>query len=71
MTKYIVYAEDENSPGKLIQVKKMKREYEALNFVGDIRNLQKYGCMSMIMIDDDGKKHSWNNETSVWERVEE
>ena len=71
MTKYIVYAEDDNNPGKQIQIRKMKREYEAIDFVGDIRNLQRYGCMSIIQVTDDGEKYAWNNETSVWERMED
>lgn len=71
MTKYIIYAEDENNPGKQTQIKKMKREYEAINFVGDFRNLQRYGCMSVLRITDDGARYRWDNEASVWETAEE
>ena len=70
MTKYMIYAEDENDPGKQIQIKKTKREYEALDFIGDFKNLQRYGCMAAIKTSDDGGRFRWNAETSIWEPVE-
>lgn len=71
MTKYIVYAEDENNPGKRAKVCKIKREYEALDFIGDVKNLSKYGCMTLIMETDDDGRYVWDNEGSAWIRMEE
>lgn len=71
MTKYIVYAEDDNNPGKQTQVKKMKREYEAIDFIDDIRNLQRYGCMTVVKVTDEGERFMWNVELSAWDRVED
>ncbi len=70
MTKYIIYAEDDNHPGKQAQIRKTKREYEAIDFIGDVRNLQRYGCMSVVKTTDEGDKFTWNADTSVWEAAE-
>lgn len=65
MTKYIIYAEDDKRPGKQVQIRKAKREYEALDFVTDMKNLAKYGCMTLVM-DADGKEFVWDEETRSW-----
>lgn len=65
MTKYIIYAEDDKRPGKQVQIRKAKREYEALDFVTDMKNLAKYGCMTLVM-DSDGKEFVWDEETRSW-----
>ena len=64
MTKYLIYAEDEKKP-----VRKMKRDYEAIDFSEDVRNLQRYGCMSVVKVVADGGRYVWNSETSVWEKA--
>lgn len=71
MTKYIIYAEDDYNPGEQVQVKKTKRENEAIDFIGDFKNLQRYGCMSIVRTADDGTRARWNGETAVWEPLEE
>lgn len=43
MIKYEVYADGENRP-----IKKLKREYDAINFVNDVRNLARYGCLTLV-----------------------
>lgn len=69
MTKYIVYAEDDENPGKQAPIKKLKREYEAIEFVNDVRNLSRYGCMTLFKSLDNGEKLRWNTDTAVWELV--
>ena len=64
MTKYLIYAEDEKKP-----VRKMKHAYEAIDFAEDVRNLQRYGCMSVVKVVDDEGRYTWNSETSVWEKA--
>lgn len=68
MTKYIIYACDDSNRQKA--VKKMKRESEAINFVSDIRNLSEYGCMYLVKETDSDGRWEWNDETSVWERMD-
>ena len=68
MTKYIIYADDADQPGGQIVVKKVKHEADALGFADDVRNLSKYGCMTIIKADDDGR-FVWRPDTASWERV--
>ena len=71
MTKYIIYAEDDNRPGKLSVVRKIKNnEFEALNFINDMKNLCRYGCMTVVR-DTDGIQAVWNAQTNTWEHSEE
>ena len=49
MTRYEIYADGDNRP-----VKKAKRENDAIAFVTDIRNLSRYGCLTLIKELDDG-----------------
>ena len=70
MIRYYIYAEDDNHPGKQIMVKKTKHEYDAINFVNEVKNLSLYGCMTLVKQDDDGK-YTWSNEDSMWENLEE
>lgn len=72
MTKYIVYAEDEDRPvidgAAYKKLKKFNREYEALAFAGDVRNLARYGCMRLIKTTDEDGDYIWNADEDVWER---
>lgn len=54
MIKYEVYADGDNRP-----VKKLKREREAIAFIGDVRNLARFGCLTLVRESD--------NETSIWD----
>ena len=60
MTKYIVYAELQEKP-----IRKFKREYDAVDFVTDFRNLADYGCMTLIMESDSGK-YIWDRDLGDW-----
>ncbi len=60
MIKYEVYADGNNRP-----VKKLKREYEAINFINDVRNLAKYGCMTLVKESDDSA-YIWDSQNNVW-----
>ena len=72
MTKYIIYAEDDERPGKQNVVKKIKNnEYEALSFVSDMKNLSRYGCLTLVKKTDEDGEFTWNAQNSVWEKTEE
>ena len=62
MTKYIVSTED------CKQLKKIKRENDAISFVTDVKNLAQYGSMSLTKITDDGK-FIYVNDTGEWRKV--
>lgn len=75
MTKYIVYAVDDENPvvngnTSYKPIKKFKREYDAMIFVDDVRNLAKYGCMMMVKETDSDGSYTWNPETCLWEKME-
>ena len=63
MIKFLVFADGDKKP-----LKKFKHESEAFSFVKDIRNLQRYGCLSVERITDDDRC-TWNRESAVWESV--
>ena len=65
MTRYIIFTEYDKKP-----LKKIKHEYEAFNFVEDIRNLQRYGCMTIVKETDTDGVYVWNRENSAWESIE-
>lgn len=74
MTKYIVYVEDEDHPvmdgTAYKKLKKFNREYDAVNFVEDVRNLAKYGCMRIIKTTDEDGDYIWNPMGDTWDRME-
>ena len=70
MKKYIIYADSEESAKKRKPICKIKREYEAINFISDVRNLSKYGCMTLEMATDDDGTFRWNDESGSWEHLE-
>lgn len=62
MTKYEVYADGENRP-----IKKLKHEYEAINFINDVRNLARYGCLTLVKESGGDEPTSvWDNQTNTW-----
>ena len=72
MTKYIIYAEDDERPGKQNVVKKIKNnEYEAINFIGDMKNLSRYGCLTLVKKADDDGEFVWDAQNSVWLKMED
>lgn len=72
MTKYIIYAEDEERPGKQNVVKKIKsNEYEAMCFISDMKNLSKYGCLTLVKKTDEDGEYIWDSLGNSWIKSEE
>ena len=69
MIKYIVYARDDSN--RQYTVKKIKREYEALDFITDMKNLGRYGCMDLVKETDSDGRFLWDSEISSWVRTED
>ena len=75
MTKYIVYAIDEDHPvldgcNAYKPVKKFKRDYDAFSFTDDVKNLSKYGCMMIVKDTDNDGSYTWNADIRAWEKME-
>ena len=75
MTKYIVYAVDDENPvvngsTSYKPIKKFKREFDAVMFVENVKNLAKYGCMIMVKQTDSDGSYTWNPDTMQWERTD-
>ena len=66
MCRFLIYPENMGKP-----IRKTKHENDAMLFVSDFKNLQKYGCMSIIREDDDGHRLQWNAEDKAWAAMEE
>lgn len=66
MEKYLIYGEGTKKP-----IRKTKHENDAFMFVSDFKNLQQYGCMTIVREDDSGNAQVWNNELKAWESMEE
>ncbi len=72
MTKYIIYAEDDERPGKQNVVKKIKNnEYEALSFISDVKNLCRYGCLTVVKKTDEDGDFTWDQQMETWVKMEE
>ena len=70
MNKYMIFVEDEYEPGVQRQLKKVKREREAVDFISDPRNLKMFGCMQAVCESDKGRQ-VYNPDTGEWELTEE
>ena len=66
MVKYILYGEGNKKP-----IRKTKHENDAFLFASDFKNLQQYGCMTIVREDEDGNRQTWNDELKAWENMEE
>lgn len=66
MTKYLIYGEGNKKP-----IRKTKHENDAFLFISDFKNLQQFGCMTLIRENDDGSKQTWNTDLSAWENMHE
>lgn len=66
MTKYFIYGEGNKKP-----IRKTKHENDAFLFISDFKNLQQFGCMTLIRENDDGSKQTWNTDLSAWENMRE
>ena len=76
MTKYIVYAIDDEHPvldgeNAYKAIKKFKREYDAMNFAGDMKNLSKYGCMVVVKDTDTDGSYTWDTDAKAWTKKTE
>ena len=40
-------------------------------FVSDFKNLQQYGCMSIVCESDDGSRRQWDPDTKAWVVMDE
>jgi hypothetical protein len=61
MTKYLIYDENNKKP-----IRKTKHENDAFLFVSDFKNLQQYGCMTVVREDDDGSRCAWDADSKAW-----
>lgn len=66
MTKYFIYGEGNKKP-----IRKTKHENDALLFVSDFKNLQKYGCMTVVREDEYGARQAWDDDTKAWINLED
>lgn len=65
MTKYFIYGEGDKKP-----IRKTKHENDAILFATDFKNLNQYGCMTIVREDDSGFRQTWNSELKAWESME-
>ena len=68
MTKYMILADDPD--GHPVIIRKFKNENDAIIFVSDMKNLSRYGCMSIRRRQEDGSCYIWHSDTKVWEQEE-
>ena len=61
MTRYLIYGESSKKP-----IRKTKHENDAILFIGDFKNLQQYGCMTVVREDDEGNRQIWDAESKAW-----
>lgn len=61
MIKYYIYGEGNKKP-----IRKTKHENDAMLFVSDFKNLQQYGCMTVVREDEEGNRQLWDNESKAW-----
>lgn len=66
MSKYLIYGEGLGKP-----IRKMKHEHDAMLFVSDFKNLQQYGCMSIVSEDEEGHRQQWDADSKAWITMEE
>lgn len=66
MTKYLIYGETSRNP-----IRRTKHENDAMIFASDFKNLQRYGCMTVIQESDDGRSFRWDADTKAWIAMED
>lgn len=62
MMKFYIYGESQRKP-----IRKTKHENDALLFVNDFKNLQQYGCMTIICEDEDGTRRQMDAQGNISE----
>ena len=61
MIKYYIYGEGNKKP-----IRKTKHENDAMLFVSDFKNLQQYGCMTVVREDEEGNRQLWDSDSKAW-----
>jgi len=61
MIKYFIYGESNKKP-----IRKTKHENDAMLFATDFKNLNQYGCMTIVREDDDGVREIWDSDIKAW-----
>lgn len=64
MTRYFIYGENNKKP-----IRKTKHENDAFLFVSDFKNLQQYGCMTIVREEENDGRQVWNADLMAWEDV--
>ena len=64
--KYLVYGEGNRKP-----IRKTKHENDAFAFVSNIKNLQHYGCMTIVREEENDGRQMWDPDLMAWVRMEE
>ena len=65
MEKYLIYGEGSKKP-----IRKTKHENEAFMFISDFKNLQKYGCMTIVREEENDGRQTWDSELMAWIKTE-
>ena len=65
MTKYFIYGEGNKKP-----IRKTKHENDALMFASDFKNLQKYGCMTIVREEENDGRQIWDPDLMAWINME-
>ena len=66
MEKFLIYSEGDKKP-----IRKTKHENDAFNFVSDFKNLQQYGCMTIIREEENDGRQMWDSDLMAWVAMEE
>lgn len=66
MTRYLIYGENSKKP-----IRKTKHENDAFMFAADFKNLQQYGCMTIVREEENDGRQVWNDELMAWEATNE
>ena len=66
MTKYYIYGEGSKKP-----IRKTKHENDAMLFASDFKNLQQYGCMTIIRDEENDGRQVWDPDTMAWINMED
>ena len=65
MTKYYIYGEGNKKP-----IRKTKHENDALMFASDFKNLQQYGCMTVVREEENDGRQTWDQDLMAWINME-
>ena len=65
MTKYYIYGENEKKP-----IRKTKHENDAFQFAFDFKNLQQYGCMTIVREEENDGRQVWDPDLMAWINME-